>query len=547
MTERKLFVREASGLVREVSTLRAMFFNIASLSGNVVLLAIIFLPLYGGAAIVGFSPIAVAHITAGILLIIMAFIFVVLVSVMPRSGGDYVFTSRVMHPFLGWLESWTLVWTNMAIIAFELVMINLSSQAFLAGMGAAYAGSAWAGASAWLSVQTNQLVFGTFVCLLIALMSLARPRTFHTILSSLCVIAILAALSMAVGALSVDPSVFSANFQKFTNTSVDNIMSAASSGGLSLAPIALTVFPSMLAFGLFDLIGFQYSGYIAGELKGNLKRNALISMIGSVAVYLVVIWIILVTTVTTRFGYDFVNSWGYLWWFSPSEAPLGGVAPTSALYGLIGRPDLWPLWLFITFGGCVLMFSLCPAYLVMTSRLVYAWSMDRLVPEWFSKVDTRTHSPLRVYLLTLFGGWVFYVFSVYGLSALNLAWYSILLSAMTWIFPGFNALLLPFRRKDLHESSPWKGKIASIPVVSIIGLIWLIIILPIYAASAFQPILSTILQTPSQQLWNYATSSGLNLVAVVILIGIVLYFVSKWYNRQRGVDVGLIFKTIPPE
>lgn len=101
MTERKLFVRQASGLVREVSTLKATFFNIAALSGNVVLLAIIFLPLYGGAAIVGFSPIGLAHIIAGISLIVMALIFVILVSVMPRSGGDYVFTSRVMHPFLG--------------------------------------------------------------------------------------------------------------------------------------------------------------------------------------------------------------------------------------------------------------------------------------------------------------------------------------------------------------------------------------------------------------------------------------------------------------
>jgi len=512
-----------------------------------LLTAIIFLPLYGGAATAGFSPIAIAHITAGISLIVMAFIFVVLVSVMPRSGGDYVFTSRVMHPFLGWIETWMLIWTNMAIIAFELVMINLSAQAFLGGMGAVEPGSLWSGASAWLSDPVNQLIFGTFVSFLIALMSLARPRTFHTILSSLCVIAVLAALTMATGAFSVDPAVFSANFQKFTNTSIENIMSTASNAGLSFAPLALTVFPSMIAFGLFDLIGFQYSGYIAGELKGNLKRNALLSMIGSVALYLIVIWIILVTSVTNRFGYELVNSWGYLWWFSPADAPLGGIAPTSALYGLIGRPDLWPVWLFITFGGCVLMFSLCPAYLVMMSRLVYSWSMDRMVPEWFSKIDKRTHSPLRVYLLTLFGGWVFFVFSVYGLSALSLAWYSILLSALTWIFPGFNALLLPFRRKDLYESAPWKTKIASIPVVSLIGLIWLIIIIPIYTLSFFQPMLTTILQTPSEELWSYSTSSGITLASALTLIGVVLYFISKWYNRRRGIDVDLIFKTIPPE
>jgi len=528
LTEKKLFVREASGLVREVSTLKATFFNLASLSGNVVLWAIIFLPLYGGAAIGGlFSPIATAHVLTGALLMIMALIFVILVSVMPRSGGDYVFTSRIMHPFAGWIETWMLIWANIAIIGFELSMINLSSQAFLTGMGA--------------------ISMGTFICLLIALMSLARPRTFHTILSSLCVIAILAALVMAAGTFSIDTTVFSANLEKFAGTSMEKIISAAETNALSFAVVPLTVFPSMIAFALWDLIGFQYSGYMAGELKGNLKRNALISMTMCIVLYLGVIWITLVTTVTTRFGYNFVQSWGYLYWFAPSEAPLNGVPPTSALYGLIGRPDLWPVWLFVTLGGCVLMFSLCPAYLVMMSRLVYAWSMDRMVPEWFSKLNARTHSPIRVYLLVLLGGWVFYAFSVYGLSVLSLAWYSVLLSALTWILPGLNALLLPFRRKDLYESAPWKKKIASIPIVSIIGLVWLFIIIPIYVVSYLQPILTSILQTPSQELWSYSTSSGLTLVTIVTLIGVALYFISKWYNKQRGIDVSLIFKTIPPE
>ena len=139
------------------------------------------------------------------------------------------------------------------------------------------------------------------------------------------------------------------------------------------------------------------------------------------------------------------------------------------------------------------------------------------------------------------------VFRIWTQRAVCLAWYSVLLSALTRILPGFNALLLPFRRKDLFESAPWKQKIASIPIVSIIGIVWLVIIIPIDAVSYLQPILTSVLQTPSQELWNYSTSSGLTLVAVVILIGVALYFISKWYNKQRGIDVSLIFKTIPPE
>ena len=56
-----------------------------------------------------FSAYGWAAIIAGLFCILLALIFSSLTSVMPRSGGDYVFSSRILHPFLGWLESWTLV------------------------------------------------------------------------------------------------------------------------------------------------------------------------------------------------------------------------------------------------------------------------------------------------------------------------------------------------------------------------------------------------------------------------------------------------------
>lgn len=92
-----------------------------------------------------------------------------------------------------------------------------------------------------------------------------------------------------------------------------------------------------------------------------------------------------------------------------------------------------------------------------------------------------------------------------------------------------------------------EGKDRGIPVVALIGLVWLIIIVPVYILSAFQPILTTILQTPGQQLWSYSTNSGITLSVAIILVGAALYFVSKAYQKHRGVDVDLIFKTIPPE
>src|SRR5947199_1579687 len=92
-----LFVRQSSGLVRDVSVTNALFFNVAAFVGVGLTLYPIFYSL-------GFIPVwkygpfteyGWAAIVTGLFCVLLAIIFASLTTVMPRSGGDYVLTSPI--------------------------------------------------------------------------------------------------------------------------------------------------------------------------------------------------------------------------------------------------------------------------------------------------------------------------------------------------------------------------------------------------------------------------------------------------------------------
>ncbi len=111
---RTLFTRQSSGLVREVSVVNALFFNTSAFIGGTLGGAFQIAVLAGVPVVVvgGLTNWSWVAFIVGALCILLALIFASLTSVMPRSGGDYVFSSRIVPkvgPFLGWLESWGLV------------------------------------------------------------------------------------------------------------------------------------------------------------------------------------------------------------------------------------------------------------------------------------------------------------------------------------------------------------------------------------------------------------------------------------------------------
>jgi amino acid transporter len=127
------------------------------------------------------------------------------------------------------------------------------------------------------------------------------------------------------------------------------------------------------------------------------------------------------------------------------------------------QPGAWPLWLIVALGNVTLNVLLCPVYAIFLSRIVLAWSLDRQVPEWFSVVNERTNAPLRVIVLTVLVGAVFYVLTFFGLNLASTVFFGIALGGLTWIMPGLNAILLPYRRPDLYQwgCQTWSGLVSS--------------------------------------------------------------------------------------
>jgi amino acid transporter len=570
---RTLFTRQSSGLVREVSVVNALFFNTAAFIG----VGLGWYPTFYSLAFVpvgvyaGFTTYGWAAIIVGAFCVLLALIFASLTSVMPRSGGDYVFTSRIVPrigPFLGWMESWTLAFSSLAIIAFEvpIVIRNLQVTARIIGIGTG--SDFFGGANRWFTDDSGAItgvpgfIAALIVLALVGLVVFQPTRRFHRIVTTLALLALGAGVLMFVlGLVAIDPARFAANLPTYAGgTTVDQLSAAADKAGFIDHGTSLNLDPAVFSFMagilLFQYIGFQYSAYIAGEVRGNVRRSVLIALLGALAIA-VLMNSVYTDWIAGRLGVNGQVGWGATWWgfIGDPQLPLG--QPNSMpLMGVIANTGLWPLWALISFAVTVFPFLLCPVYIVFLSRVQLAWSLDRQVPEWFGAISERLRGPANGIFAALFVAAMFAAFQNFpllnyipgasGLSAdgkLNLvstAWFGILAGGLTWIMPGFNALLVRFTRPDLVKDAPYA---AALPVL---GIVWLVFAIVLYWFAGLVPIWNNITGQNADPL-TYLNKNGVSFVVIVIVVGVVIYAIQAVRNRARGIDTSLMYQQLPPD
>jgi APA family basic amino acid/polyamine antiporter len=565
---RRLFVRQSSGLVRDVSVTNALFFNAAAFMGTGVgwypaFYSLAFVPI----GVAGFfTTYGWAAIIVGVAGIFLALIFASLSSVMPRSGGDYVFTTRLIPgvgPFLGWLESFTLVFASLAIVAFEVPVVlrtlQISGRIIGIGTGSGFFERAnnWYAEegviTGWPGFIASLVVLG-----LILLVVIQPTRRLHKIVTALAATAVLSAVLMWVfGLIFIQRSSFEANLPTYANVTADQLRQAAADNGVAGTGVQFisALFPFVMAIVLLNYIGYQYSAYIAGEVRGNIRRGILIAVLGALVIA-VLTNSVFVDSLTRKLGLEAQLGWGVLFWSGDPSTPLGQVN-TLPLTATISRPGLWPVWLLISLGGVISPFVLCPAYINFISRITLAWSLDRQVPEWFGRVNERLRAPINAILTAVGVAGVLVLLQNFPIlpdalappeGKLNLVatlWFSILMALLTWVMPGVNAVLARFTRPALVRNAPWRG---ALPVL---GVIWLAFSAIIYWFAGIDPIADAIgvatQPGAEESLLGYLNRSGITFTLAIAVIAVVIYVVQNLRNRAAGVDTSMLYSEIPPD
>lgn len=470
-----------------------------------------------------------------------------LAAAMPRTGGDYVYISRILHPSLGLAVAGMGGFLTPAFFLggfFATGWIVSGVSPFLLVAGMVYNNPSLTSLAQTLTIPINTIIIG-FVSLVIftAICGLMGTRAIMKIVSALMIIGSVMGVLCAIYIVFAGNSEFIALFDsvaKASGTSYSEVITSAKSVGW-IAPesnLYNSLLGSVLVWESFCWI--LYSATLAGEVKTARRTLLRGNMITLVVWFFVISFIVLATTGTV--GQQFMSAAEYLQLFNPAswKFPL----PTSiALYaGLVAR-DPFVSALFAIGWGCSLLAGM-PWSFLQISRYSFALSFDRVFPSFLSDVNERFHTPLKSIILSFALGTVVLLLFIFPITAQLIVYLTVGIvpgCAITWAITSIAAVLFPYRAKAIFGLSPYKGRIAGIPKISIVGALSTVFcVLYLYLFLRYP--MDFGLGTSTSQA---ATFMGVEVATLVVFF--VFYFVVRAYRRSQGLNLDLAFKEIPPE
>jgi len=549
--EKKVFVRKATGLVREIGFVVAVLVVVCNVVGlGWQKRAFQFsgpAPVPETTYVAGLAPITMSFILVGIVVLFTVFVFAILGAAMPRSGGGYIYISRLIHPFVGFVGSWVEYFS--IAVSYGLIASAVFEAILIYGTIGGVSPEIMA------TLSTPEFLFwgGVFFVAIFAVVAMLGVSMAGRLLSIMFWIPLAITVVLYGALMAASPTVMDAGLKAitghdalyFTKMALDQGMATAFKGNYWDA-MNIACLGSYWAY-----IGFAASTFVAGEIKEASKTlprtlflaNGFIILLYITMSYLAVRACMMVGVVG---DWTFFNAYSFLSYGAgatrPPELPKAWM-PVVAAFSAKGMGMDWVLALIPIFAAFWVANDI-PPFILTSSRIIFAMSFDRVVPEKLSAVNERFHSPINAIIFTAFvaiiGTFAESNVLVY-LGKDNLLYRyvnpdGVVLATDLWdtiffFLSSLAGLLFVLRKKgrEIYERSAYKPGIAVVVLVGLIatiGNIWLM----------YVDFMAWIIA----EAWYFTLE--------LIIVGALIYLVYKYVvGKSAGVDYTTVYAEVPPE
>ncbi len=533
-----LFVREATGLVREWSIFDAFVY--AFFSVNLITLG---LYIFSFAPYIPDGHLVTAIIVSTIFIVFLVIVYAMLISILPRAGGDYVLQTRILGgalsyvlPFTGWvfiLWLWVPLYGNM-------LSWNVFTPLFtlLAGMTG---NQGLLGVAFWFNGVHGLFVSALLVCVLASIVISLGMKGYARVQKFCFYLGMAGLLTVFILLLANDNATFVERFNAFSagigaggNVYTDIIASSSEAG---YDPIAWNNLALLASLPLIPMVVFfnlwpNWGATLYGEVRGasEFRRNFLGMFLGLVVT--AVLAVILLALIARTIGWDFYLASNFAFYEGFSGFP---VFPFPGLLAamLTDNPIL-QLWVIVSLSGW--FFGWMGTVFLSSTRVLFAASFDRMLPEWVSNLNPKTRSPYNALMLmtipAIAVSFLFYYVPGFDVLTLN----ATVVIAICFLGTAVAAIVLPYRKPDLYNASPVaRYKVLGLPAITICGIILAGFLLFNIVLWFMDPV--------------YGVHDPYSAVFMLVLysLAFVIYFTYLSRNKKLGIDVKKTFDEIPVE
>jgi APA family basic amino acid/polyamine antiporter len=443
-----------------------------------------------------------AFLFAAVPAVLAALAYAVLASAMPRAGGSYIYASRALNPYVGFVASFS-QWFGLSI---AIGVVAYLVVPFFRDIAAAVG---WDGLAATLDTGSVRVTLALAFLWISVAINLRGVRLYEGILVPLMFLMFVLGAVVIVAGFAFDQADFAVSLAAREGVAVP----------VADAPFRPWTFLAASALLFSGFIGFDSIAQAGGEAKDPGRTLPL-------AILLAVLTVGTFYMLFTGAVYHAVP-----WAFVAERAQSQDLTAP----GLLGYV-LSPTWtVLIVAGAAVALGNDIPAMLLAVSRLMFAWAEDGVFPRAVAAVHPRFHTP-HVALLSSGALATAAIFGSHFAGDFFLG-VDILVTSMlvNFLVMCLSVLALPGRNPALAARVTVLPRRAVQAPLALAGAALLAFFLGVHVWKDL---------TADVTAWYFHSTV---LWFVVMAVGSVIYLAKVAGLRRRGVDVDRLFSTLPPE